>query len=52
VHKQPGVGLAHWSLPHTERLSRRVLSLPMNVELEDWQVEYVASSVRRFFGAS
>lgn len=52
VHKQPGVGLAHWSLPNTERLSQRVLSLPMNVELEDWQVEYVASSVRRFFGAS
>jgi dTDP-4-amino-4,6-dideoxygalactose transaminase len=52
VHKQRGLGLEHWSLPNTERLSRRVLSLPMHAELEDWQVEYVASSVRRFFGSS
>jgi dTDP-4-amino-4,6-dideoxygalactose transaminase len=52
VHKQPGIGLDHWSLPNTERLSRRVLSLPMHAELEDSHVEYVASSVRRFFGAS
>jgi dTDP-4-amino-4,6-dideoxygalactose transaminase len=52
VHKQRGLGLDHWSLPNTERLCRRVLSLPMHAELEDWQVEYVASSVRRFFGAS
>jgi dTDP-4-amino-4,6-dideoxygalactose transaminase len=52
VHKQPGLGLEHWSLPNTERLCREVLSLPMHVQLEDWQVEYVASSVRRFFGAS
>jgi dTDP-4-amino-4,6-dideoxygalactose transaminase len=27
-----------------------VLSLPLNPELEDWQVEYVAASIRRFFG--
>jgi dTDP-4-amino-4,6-dideoxygalactose transaminase len=52
VHKQPGLGLAHWSLPNTERLSQTALSLPMHVQLEDWQVEYVAESVRRFFGAS
>jgi dTDP-4-amino-4,6-dideoxygalactose transaminase len=52
VHKQPGIGLDHWSLPNTERLSRRVLSLPMHAELEDSHVEYVASSVRRFFGTS
>lgn len=51
MHQQPGLGLEHWSLPDTERLCRRVLSLPMHAELEDWQVEYVATSVRRFFGA-
>lgn len=51
MHQQPGLGLDHWSLPNTERLCRRVLSLPMHAELEDWQVEYVATSVRRFFGA-
>jgi dTDP-4-amino-4,6-dideoxygalactose transaminase len=51
MHKQPGVGLDHWSLPNTERLCRRVLSLPMHAELADWQIEHVAVSVRRFFGA-
>jgi dTDP-4-amino-4,6-dideoxygalactose transaminase len=50
VHQQRGLGLDHWHLPNTERLCQRVLSLPMHAELEDWQVEYVADSVRRFFG--
>jgi dTDP-4-amino-4,6-dideoxygalactose transaminase len=50
VHQQRGLELGHWSLPRTELLCRRVLSLPMHAELEDWQVEYVADSVRRFFG--
>jgi dTDP-4-amino-4,6-dideoxygalactose transaminase len=52
LHRQRGLGLDHWQLPHTERLCRRVLSLPLNPELEDWQVEYVAASIRRFFGGS
>jgi dTDP-4-amino-4,6-dideoxygalactose transaminase len=52
VHRQRGLGLDNWILPNTEQLCDRVLSLPMQVELEDWQVEYVASSVRRFFGSS
>lgn len=47
-HKQTNTGLAHWDLPNTERLSRRVLSLPMNAELEESQAEYVADSVLRF----
>lgn len=50
-HMQKGVGLSHWDLPMTERLSRRVLSLPMNAELTYDEVEYVADSVRRFFSA-
>lgn len=49
LHKQTNTGLAQWDLPKTERLSRRVLSLPMNAELDPSQVEYVADSVRRFF---
>lgn len=36
--------------PETEALSREVCSLPMNVELEDSDVEYVISVVRSFFG--
>jgi dTDP-3-amino-2,3,6-trideoxy-4-keto-D-glucose/dTDP-3-amino-3,4,6-trideoxy-alpha-D-glucose/dTDP-2,6-dideoxy-D-kanosamine transaminase len=52
LHRQRGLGLDHWRLPNTERLCRRVLSLPLNPELEDWQVEYVAAGIRRFFGAA
>jgi dTDP-4-amino-4,6-dideoxygalactose transaminase len=51
VHQQRGLDLDHWHLPQTERLCRRVLSLPMHAELSDRQVRYVAESVRRFFGA-
>ncbi|SNY44008.1 DegT/DnrJ/EryC1/StrS family aminotransferase [Paractinoplanes atraurantiacus] len=50
LHRQKGLGLDHWSLPRTERLCDEVLSLPMQVELTDDQVSYVAESVRRFFG--
>lgn len=49
-HKQKGLDLDHWNLPATERLSQRVISLPMNAELTSSQVSYVAESVRRFFG--
>ena len=48
-HKQNGVGLSHWQLPETERLSRQVLSLPMNAELTESEVQYVAESVISFF---
>jgi dTDP-4-amino-4,6-dideoxygalactose transaminase len=48
VHLQPGLGLADHSLPRTERLCRRVISLPLHAELLDPQIEYVADSVRRF----
>lgn len=51
LHQQKGLGLDHWSLPHTEDLCRRVLSLPLHPELEDWQIDHVADSIRRFFGA-
>ena len=51
LHRQRGLGLDHWSLPHTELLCRRVLSLPMHPELADWQIDHVAGSIRRFFGA-
>ncbi|WP_229072816.1 DegT/DnrJ/EryC1/StrS aminotransferase family protein [Actinoplanes sp. DH11] len=51
LHRQRGLDLDHWNLPHTERLCRRVLSLPMQVELADDQVDLVADRVREFFGA-
>jgi dTDP-4-amino-4,6-dideoxygalactose transaminase len=49
LHRQPGLRLGHHRLPRTEALCDRVLSLPLHVELTDDQVEYVATSVRRFF---
>ncbi|GLY08580.1 MULTISPECIES: DegT/DnrJ/EryC1/StrS family aminotransferase [Actinoplanes] len=51
LHHQKGLGLEHWQLPRTEELCRRVLSLPMHPELEEWQIEHVAASIQRFFGA-
>ncbi|MEV4347446.1 DegT/DnrJ/EryC1/StrS family aminotransferase [Actinoplanes sp. NPDC049596] len=50
LHRQKGLGLSHWQLPRTEKLCDEVLSLPMQVELTDDQVSYVAASVRKFFG--
>ncbi len=35
--------------PETEAICREVLSLPMNVEINDKQVEYVIKTVRSFF---
>jgi len=35
--------------PETESISREVLSLPMNVEITDEQVDYVIESIRSFF---
>lgn len=37
-------------LPVTDMISQECLSLPMYPELDDWQVEYVISKVREFFG--
>jgi dTDP-4-amino-4,6-dideoxygalactose transaminase len=47
-HKQP-VGLDHFSLPKTEELCARVLSLPLNNELEEEQILEVADAVKDFY---
>ncbi|MDP2663933.1 MAG: DegT/DnrJ/EryC1/StrS family aminotransferase [bacterium] len=48
-HKQPGLGLSHFSLPYSEELADRVISLPMCPELTNEQVEYVIDSVKEFY---
>ena len=48
LHRQP-LGLEHFVLPMTDRLSARVVSLPMYPELDDAQVEEVAGAVQSFF---
>lgn len=47
-HQQP-IGLDHFVLPRTEMLAKSVLSLPLNPELVDAQVLYVADEVRSFY---
>ncbi len=50
LHHQPGLGLDGWSLPATEFASDHVVSLPMHVQLDDWQVDYVCDQLKEFLG--
>ena len=49
MHHQKALNLSHFQLPVTERLSKEVLSLPMNTELSNEQVEFVIDAVRKFY---
>lgn len=49
THHHPALNLQHYSLPVTERLSREVVSMPMHPALNDGEVRYVTSTIRRFF---
>lgn len=49
-HKQTSLGLDHFHLPVTEQISRTQISLPLTTELEDAQIEYVAETIRGFYG--
>lgn len=51
LHKHKALGLSHHRLPMTEKISRQVVSLPMNTELTDRQVAYVIRKVRAFYQA-
>lgn len=37
------------SLSNTESISRKVVSLPMNTEMTDEQIEYIVNIIRLFF---
>jgi len=53
IHKQDAyksLGYRHGDLPNTDRASDEVLSLPMFPELEESEIEYVARSIREFYG--
>jgi len=55
VHLQPcyrDLNIARGSLPITEELASRVISLPMYPELTGEQIEFVCQQVRRFSEAS
>jgi dTDP-4-amino-4,6-dideoxygalactose transaminase len=51
MHYHPALGLGHFHLPRTEKISREVLSIPMYPEMSDEQVDYVIKSVRGFYQA-
>ena len=48
-YKHENLKLKDRGFPETEALSREVCSLPMNVEIDDEQVEYVVKTVRSFY---
>jgi len=47
-HNQP-LGLSHFKLPETEKVSREVISLPLYPELEEDQLDFVVESIRGFY---
>ena len=48
-YKHKGLNLIDKGFPETEALSREVCSLPMNVEINDEEIEYVIKVVRSFY---
>ena len=52
AHRQPAIAerLGELSLPRTEELAERVLTLPLSYEHEREEIERVADEVRAFFG--
>ncbi len=49
-HHHPDLGLSHFSLPYTEELAKKVISLPMYPELENEQIDYVIECLKEFYG--
>ena len=49
-YKHKALKLVDRGFPETEALSREVCSLPMNVEIDDEEVDYVIEVVRSFYG--
>lgn len=53
LHRQPcfqGLGYAEGSLPVSESVARRIVSLPCHPMMSEEDVRYVAASVREFYG--
>jgi len=48
-YRHEALNLDDRGFPETEALSREVCSLPMNVEIDDEEIEYVISVVRKFY---
>ena len=48
-YKHKALKLVDRGFPETESLSREVCSLPMNVEIDDEQIDYIIKTVRSFY---
>ncbi|MFC2046714.1 DegT/DnrJ/EryC1/StrS family aminotransferase [Chloroflexota bacterium] len=49
MHHHQALGLGHFHLPETERISKEVISLPLYPELDNGQIEFVIESIRNFY---
>lgn len=49
MHFHKALKLDHFKLPVTERISREVVSLPMNTEISNKEAEYVIDCLRSFY---
>ena len=49
VHHQEALGLSQFHLPRTEQFAKEVVTLPLNTELSNEQVEFVISSICSFY---
>lgn len=49
-YKHEALKLVNRGFPETDALSREVCSLPINVEMDEEQLEYVIKTVRSFYG--
>ena len=49
MHHHKALQLSQFSLPKTEKVCKKVLSLPMNTEIEDSQIHYVIDTIKKFY---
>jgi len=49
LHHHEVLNLRHFHLPKTEQFAKEAVSLPLNSEISDEQVEFVINSVRKFY---
>ena len=48
VYSNKALALDHYKLPETEKICQEVISLPMNTEVTDEQIEYVINIIQNF----
>ena len=49
LHHHEALNLRHFHLPNTEQFAEECVSLPLNSEISDEQVEFVTASIRGFY---